>query len=305
MSAWFADENDYRAFLHSEHADAFGTTRGYYHPTWNAVVAYDARSTDLQRTTRDKLGVKRDELRRYSAMVDQAPAGTRARIKVGEEPLRTVGRQEATALIDRLDGEVSCEGMLLDLDRRAIDLGTAAHEMIHHLASNTGLLPRHDAFPHWLQEGFACQFEVIRGGRWAGISRAHDLRLPNWRKLTSPPRLERLVRDAGFGRGYQGDLYAQAWALVYYLRTQHPQQFLTFLDLLRSPNADGPSPSEPAADRVLTAFKRAFGSDLDAHEREWLNFMKSVQTPLEKNATTTESTAKPKPPVTPRKNGSN
>ncbi len=69
------------------------------------------------------------------------PRGTRVRIKVGEEPLRTVGRQEAKALIDRLDGEVNCENMLLDLDRRSIDLGTAAHEMIHHLASNTGLLP--------------------------------------------------------------------------------------------------------------------------------------------------------------------
>ena len=82
----------------------------------------------------------------------------------------------------------------------------------------------------------AAQFEVIRGGRWAGISRAHDLRLPDWRRIQSPLRLERLVRDAGFGRGYQRDLYAQAWALVYYLRTQHPQQFLTFIDLLRSPD---------------------------------------------------------------------
>jgi len=298
MSAWFADENDYRAFLHSENADVFATTRGYYHPTWNAVVAYDARSSDLQRTTREKLAVKRDELRRYGEMVDQAPARTRVRIKVGEEPLRTVGRQEAKALIERLDGEVNCENVLLELDRRSIDLGTAAHEMIHQLASNTGLLPRHDAFPHWLHEGFAAQFEVIRGGRWAGISRAHDLRLPDWRKLPSPPRLERLVRDAGFGRGYQRDLYAQAWALVYYLRTQHPQQFLTFLDLLRGPNTDGPSPPQPAADRIFNAFQRAFGSDLDALERDWHHFMKNVQTPLEQNAPTADATVKPGRPST-------
>ena len=37
--------------------------------------------------------------------------------------------------------------MLLELDRRSIDLGTAAHEMIHQLASDSGLVPRHDAFP--------------------------------------------------------------------------------------------------------------------------------------------------------------
>jgi hypothetical protein len=296
MSAWFADENDYRAFLHAEHADVFATTRGYYHPTWNAVIAYDARSTDQQRTTREKLAVKRDELRRYAEMVEKAPARTRVRIKLGEEPVRTVGRQEAKALIDRLEGEINCENLLLDLERRSVDLGTAAHEMIHQLASNTGLLPRHDAFPIWLQEGFAAQFEVIRGGRWAGISRAHDLRLPDWRKLPSPLRLERLVRDAGFGRGYQRDLYAQAWALVYYLRTQRPQQFLTFIDILRGPNAESPAPQSPAADRVINAFKRAFGSDLDALESDWHRFMKSVQTPLEQNAPPADATAKQKPP---------
>ena len=63
--------------------------------------------------------------------------------------------------------------------------GTLAHEMIHQLAADSGLLPRHDAFPYWLHEGFAAQFEVIRGGRWAGISRAHDLRLPDWRDSSS------------------------------------------------------------------------------------------------------------------------
>ena len=76
--------------------------------------------------------------------------------------------------------------MLLDLERRSIDLGTAAHEMIHQLAAESGFLPRHDAFPHWLNEGLAAQFEVIRGGRWSGISRAHDLRLPDWQTDSRP-----------------------------------------------------------------------------------------------------------------------
>ena len=48
--AWFADQKDYLAFLRGQNADAFATTRGYYHPTWNAVLAYDARSTDRSGT---------------------------------------------------------------------------------------------------------------------------------------------------------------------------------------------------------------------------------------------------------------
>ena len=134
------------------------------------------------------------------------------------------------------------------------DDGTAAHEMIHLLAANSGLLPHHSAFPIWLQEGIAMQFEVVRGGRWAGIGRANDLRLPDWRRIQPSPRLEPLVRDLGFGRGYQRDLYAQSWSLVFFLRSRHSSQFLTFLDLLRS--SDDTLSELAPADRWLAVFQR-------------------------------------------------
>ncbi len=292
MSAWFADKKDYLAFLHSQGADPFATTRGYYHPTWKAVVAFDARSTPEHRASRDKIAAQREELAQYSEVVDRAPAGSRAKVQLGGGPARTLGRTEAKTLIQRLDGEATCELLMLDYNRRAIDLGTAAHEMIHQLAAASALSGRYDAFPIWLQEGLAAQFEVIRGGRWAGISRAHDLRLPDWRKVQTPLPLERLVRDAGFGHGYQRDLYAQAWALVYYLRTQRPQEFLTFIDLLRSPGSSESASAASRRDPVLGAFERAFGTDLAAVERDWRNFMGTVRTPLEQQAPAPDSATK-------------
>ena len=183
VSAWFADQKDYLAFLHSEGADAFATTRGYYHPTWKAVVTFDARSIDPQRGAREKLESRRSEIRQFGSMVDQAPARSRLKIKLADQPARTVSRPEAKATLTRMGDDIACETMLLDLDRRSVDLGTAAHEMIHQLAVASGLVPRHDMFPVWMHEGLAAQFEVIRGGRWAGISRAHDLRLPDWRRF--------------------------------------------------------------------------------------------------------------------------
>src|SRR5262249_55027210 len=230
-------------------------------------------------------------LRRFREQVDHAPARSRIRVKLADQPVRTVARADAKALIDRLNGEVTCEELLLELDWRAIDLGTAAHEMIHQMAGDSGLVTRHDAFPHWLHEGLAAQFEVIRGGRWAGISRAHDLRLPDFRRVQNPLKLERLVRDAGFGRGYQRDLYAQAWALVYYLRTERPREFLTFLDFLRGPTDRGTAAG--VGDRVAGAFGRAFGADLDQIEKEWRRFMESVRTPLEQHAPATGAAVAP------------
>jgi hypothetical protein len=303
VSAWFADKKDFLAFLHAENADAFATTRGYFHPTWAAVVAFDARSTSEDRAARSKLTARREELRRFGQQLDTAPARARIRIELDGEPVRTVSRSEARAAIERIEGEITCETMMLDLDRRSIDLGTAAHEMVHQLAAESGFLPRHDAFPHWLHEGLAAQFEVIRGGRWSGISRAHDLRFPDWRRIQEPLKLDRLVRDAGFGRGYHRDLYAQAWALVYYLRTRHSREMLTFIDLLRGPDSEPPDSRERAAgDRVMRAFERAFGNDLDALERNWRAFMATVQTPLEQQAPPEESARRGTGSKTRRKN---
>jgi predicted DCC family thiol-disulfide oxidoreductase YuxK len=205
----------------------------------------------------------------------------------GESP-RTLDRTAAAALLARLEREVAREELLLDQERRAIDDGTAVHELIHLVSANSGLLPRHDAFPRWLQEGLAMQFELIRGGRWAGIGRAHDLRLPDWRKLQPPPPLEALVRDAGLNRGYRRDPYAAAWSLVYFLRTRRPAEFLRFLDLLRSPDADLADRAVP--DRFLTAFQRSFGDDLARLEHDWHVFMSTVQTPLERNSPEPRST---------------
>jgi hypothetical protein len=105
-----------------------------------------------------------------------------------------------------------------------------------------------------------------------------------------------LVRDAGFGHGYQRDLYAQCWALVYFLRTRHSDQFLTFLDLLRG-SVTMKSASEQGdrsgSDRVVECFTRAFGSDLAKLEREWLACMATVRTPLETHAPQATRTTKP------------
>ncbi len=91
VSAWFATQKDYLAFLHTQGADAFATTRGYFHPTWNAVVAFDSRSTDEQRKGRETLSSRREELRQLTDQVDRAPARSRVKLTITGEPARTIG----------------------------------------------------------------------------------------------------------------------------------------------------------------------------------------------------------------------
>jgi hypothetical protein len=260
VSAWFAEQRDYLAFLHAEGADVFRTTLGYYHPTLQAVVTFDVRSSKAW-----------------------APGSALALTRPSATPAEETALGGALALtrpsgtLSQGERDWARRRVLLETERRAVELGTAVHEMIHLLVARSGLEPRHGAFPLWLHEGLAAQFEVVRGGRWAGFGRAHDLRLPDWRKIDPPARLVPLIRDAGFGHGYDRSAYAAAWALVYYLRKEHPREFLTLVDLLRTPDAE----VRPRADRTVALFSAALGTDLQGLEADWHRYMAQVRTPLE------------------------
>ncbi|WP_337175150.1 DUF1570 domain-containing protein [Paludisphaera sp.] len=274
---WFADRADYRAFLMANDAQAFAPTRGYFHPTWNAVVMYDARSDDSHRAQLEALAKRREEIRMLREGLDGLPASGRMRVAVTGRRAQAVGKSDGLTLADRLGRDIRRGELLAEAGRLAYDEGITAHEMVHLLAADSGLIPRHDAFPLWLQEGLAMQFEVVRGGRWAGIGRPHDIRLPDWRRIQPSPRLEPLLRDRGFGRGYSRDPYVEAWALVHFLRARHGDGFIKYLDLLRAPRVDGEIPDS------LDTFRRAFGDDLDRLEVEWLEYLATTQTPLERH----------------------
>lgn len=226
--AWYADQESYQDYLRRDGARAFLDTHGYYHPTRRLVVAHDERG--------------RDPTRRRLADLESA----RAKLPPDDPRRRDLDRRQ----------------LLLDLQVRELEIGTAAHELIHLLVAESGLAPRFEDFPIWLHEGLAMQFEPVRGGRWAGPAGTNAQRLALWRTLPAPPPLLPLLHDDGFGRGYRAARYAAAWALVHDAWTHEPDEFLAFLDLLRVP-----APPDP--NRPLAAFRTAFGPDLAAYERAW------------------------------------
>lgn len=272
-TAWLADRGDYVAFLKSSNAEVFRSTQGYFHPTLNAVVAYDIRDSEEHRRSRAAIEARRDELDRARATLRRVSVVGRSPISAGSVSGPMTGDVEAESPLQRQERDLLRRQLLLELDRRAEDLGTAAHETVHQLVVASGLAPRHDAFPIWLHEGLASQFEVVRGGRWAGVGRANDLRLADWRRMTPPPALVPLIHDSSFGKGFRRDVYAQAWALVFFLRKEYPQPFLAYLDLLRAPTDQGSDP--------LAAFHDLFGADTAPLQASWRGYLRSLRTPLD------------------------
>ncbi len=262
-SICFSRNADYLAFLHDAGADAFGSTRGYHHPARGLVASYDCRDDATQRTAREDVEARREELARFGRSLEAVAPGARVRMSVSGEPSRTVSRDEARTWLGSLGRRLDRREMLLELNRREIDLGVAAHETVHQLVASSRLAPRFDAFPVWLQEGLAMQFETMRGGRWAGLAEPSPFRLRDYRSLSSPPLLAPLLSDAGLGRGYDRDAYARSWSFVYFLRSDRPATWISLLDALRAPTPDGDSAGSRSSHALLPT-DRESGSDLEA-----------------------------------------
>ncbi|RUL88930.1 DUF1570 domain-containing protein [Tautonia sociabilis] len=276
VSVWFAEEADYLSYLRREAGDAFLTTRGYYHPTRRVVFVYDGRSREDHRDAEQSHRARIDELDRAQAELDRSPPGARIRLAIAGEPPRTLDLEEAAEVIDRLRRDSAREALLRELNRERVDRGAAVHELVHQLVLASGLAPGYDRFPVWLHEGIAMQFEAFRGSEWAGLGEIPGHRLDHWRRLGGPPALLPLIRDEGFGRGYAPDRYAAAWALVHYLRTEHPGRFVSFLDRLRNPSLGVP-------DRAETAFRTAVASDLSDFRASWVAHLSGLRTPIEES----------------------
>jgi hypothetical protein len=276
-SVRFPERREYLACLRAEGAGAFSTTRGYYHPTKGFVLTYDVRSDPLRRRALEVLAKRNCQYDLLDQSLAGLSPGSKMLLPLPGETDEPVSREIGQAILAKYRRELARRKLLLSLECRELDMGTAAHETIHQLVAASGLVSRHAEFPFWLHEGLAMQFEVVRGGRWAGFGRINDQRLGDWRKIDPPPHLAPLVGDRGFGQGYQAALYAQAWALVYYVRKEHPQHFVAWIDDLR--RSGGVNVREHRAG--VSTFARAFGADLPAIESSWHVYINQLHTPAE------------------------
>ncbi len=273
--AWFASRGDYRDYLKSEGAGAFLSTRGYHHPGRGLVAFYDARSDPEHLQGRKDLEARRAEMEALQRGVQRMTARDRVRLSVGDEPPRLLDRKGAEQAVETLRRRLDRQALLNELRWRKLDLGTSAHEMIHLLVDTSRLSPRPGAFPHWLLEGLAMQFEAVRGDRWAGLGTPSPLRLEDWRNQKPSPPLEPLIHDVGLGQGYRQDPYAAAWGLVYDLRTHDPSALVTLIDRLRLPALDAEAEASPK--RVVDAFSASIKVDWPTYETGWHDRMARLQ----------------------------
>ena len=163
------------------------------------------------------------------------------------------------------------------------------HEAAHQLFYRFGVHQRSAANPVWLVEGLACQFETSAGPGAVGPPSTNPYRLSDLERSAvrrRPPQpsdvrsnrpeeqaatwipLRKLLGQTDLPAASTPDraaLFAESWALVYYLRAQHGVRFAEYL---RETASRGPAATDAGAGREPARFEAFFGpAGADFEER--------------------------------------
>lgn len=162
------------------------------------------------------------------------------------------------------------------LSRVPASVATVVHEAVHQLAFNMGLQVRYADNPLWVSEGLAMYFETPdfgSGGRWTSAGKVSPWRLKEFQQsvgdraadsLTTLVQGEDRFRDLSQASG----AYAESWVLVHFLATRRKEQWAGYVRGLR----DRPVLMFQTPEERLADFKKAFGEDLAALDREVVKY---------------------------------
>jgi hypothetical protein len=264
MVVLYADEKDYLRFIQQLDPSLFSAS-GFWDPTLNVSVFY-AQGTSQ----------RFKELNELSANLQRTK----------REALRV--RASNTRDIVRAADTIS---LLVALEKENENVSVVSHEATHHLAGNTGLLPRGLHIPTWVHEGLATYFEAPSDAVWSGMGAVNKERLDRYRKLekdTARSNIDFIAENRIFAqaRTFEDQLhgYGQAWALTHFLMERHFEQLVTYYRAL----AKQPEGEAFSAEEMGELFRKSFGKNTAGLEAEWRAYMNGLQTDLERIIEPTE-----------------
>ena len=155
---------------------------------------------------------------------------------------------------------------------------TVVHEAVHLVGFNTGMHPRHAPNPVWLYEGLALLHEVpyMRDssgwtiGPHINPPRLVQLRRYLGRQHMESPIIKMIQDDKLFSTPATAlDNYALAWGITYYLVKKRPKELAAYLKILQTKTPE----SDDNGEIRIREFEACFGSDWNAFDRDFLNFV--------------------------------
>lgn len=251
----FQEQNDYLDFANKNDKMTKTWPVGYYSPSFDRLVLYKSESgADVQKVVQQ---LNAQDRQVQQAEQTQQAAGRALR----PNPQLTHAKNQLAAEHDRIN----------DLAAGSF-VSTAVHEAAHQLFFHTDIQRNGSAYPLWLAEGLATNFETERTDIQFGYQmdnwRRRDAFKLAWEKDGLVP-LEIMLTLERFSDGTnsaeaRADFYAQSYIFTNWLMRERPTELRLYLESL----LDG---SFAIADQRKKNFENIFGP-IARLERSWARY---------------------------------
>lgn len=263
----FENEVDFAAYARQDEVDlpagAGFYLQGYYSSATNRAAFFNQRKGGAYERSKR-------EMEEVARQLGEIPGPNDRTISVrGPDGQRQTTKMELARELVRLK-----KRLIGQFERE--NLTVTQHEGAHQLAFNTGLQSRDAAYPMWVSEGLACMFETPGTHKGFGAFRVNDERLRDYRdavKRGATRGMRGLVRAASDERGSPIDLYAESWALFFFLARTMPKELSGYLDALAS--RERTRAFDPAGEWGL--FEEHFAPGENRLGIRWRNFVKALR----------------------------
>jgi len=256
VAVLFREKSDFAAFAKSQDGMQNSWAAGYYSPTVDRLVMFDAMSND---TVKQAMGKLKNNEQRVAQQARGAGAGA---LDAGG-----VGGQAA-----RINQQIQAQKHEIASAATDSFVGTVTHEAAHQLFFHSGVQKRGVTYPLWLAEGLATGFEASDTAdadlgfqsdnpkRRAAMTEAlQGDRLIPLRVLVSK---DRYVSGTNSQEGELKDFYGQSCIFTMWLARSRPTELRRYLEALKQGAYAMPSKREEN-------FEAIFGP-IDSLERVWL-----------------------------------
>ena len=267
--------SDYVRWAQRSGIDPSGTY-GYYCQQSNRSVFFNVEHDPEVVRLRGQIDAGKANLERFQDVLANLPPDVdRVRIRYPDGRAATLTLPEAH---DELaDNQKNLHRLEIKLKRyyEQLNQSVIQHEAAHHILFAGGVHPRSTPSPLWLVEGLAMQFESPLDSRNQEPTTISPYRLEEFRRAHKNGQLRPLPEVLWGHEEIVGNVtnraiyYAQAWALVYYLKKKQPDRFAAYVRALAARRPGVPI----AADRERTDFCRFFGPPDDAFAKRWEKYI--------------------------------
>jgi hypothetical protein len=255
----FPDQQSFARYSRQDGVNARQGLMGYYIPTTNRVALFESSPQS---------GADFDSRSILPERVLVAEAATRL----------SSSKSSFGIQMETLAASPTAENWYANIEANLQD--TIVHETTHQVAFNTGLHSRLGESPKWVVEGMATVFESpgVRDPHGTTpkqrINRERFLWFGNFAKTRRKPKsLAFFVSDDSMFKSASLDAYSQAWAFTFFLIETRSASYSKYLRLMLNRDAT----QDYTAEQRLDDFKKAFGSDLETLDAQFLRFVEHLQ----------------------------